>query len=78
MVDEAGSWRLEAELTDRDGTTELRFTHHLDESADPASTGPGWEYCLDNLVASRDRAPLPQWDDYYPAVVISSPCTARR
>jgi hypothetical protein len=29
--------------------------------------GPGWEYYLDNLVASRDGAPLPDFDDYYPA-----------
>lgn len=67
VVDASGSWFLEVELTERDGTTELRFTHHLDDAADPASTGPGWEYYLDRLVASRDGAPAPEWDDYYPA-----------
>lgn len=67
MVDPSGSWLMEVELTERNGTTELRLTHHLDDAADPASTGPGWEYYLDNLVASREGAPLPNWDDYYPA-----------
>lgn len=67
LVDPSGSWLIEAELTERDGTTELRFTHHLDEAADPGSVGPGWEYYLDKLVAARDDAPQPDWDDYYPA-----------
>jgi uncharacterized protein YndB with AHSA1/START domain len=39
MDDAAGAWRLEAELTEADGITTLRLTHHLDDSADPASTG---------------------------------------
>ena len=67
MVDASGTWLLEAELSERDGTTELTFTHHLDEAADPGSVGPGWEYYLDKLVASRDGSPQPEWDDYYPA-----------
>jgi hypothetical protein len=29
--------------------------------------GPGWEYYLDNLVASRGDGPLPTFDTYYPA-----------
>ena len=66
-IDEAGSWLLEAELTEHAGVTELRFTHHLNDGADAASAGPGWEYYLDNLVASRDGAPLPDFDDYWPA-----------
>jgi uncharacterized protein YndB with AHSA1/START domain len=67
MDDAAGSWRLEAELTEADGITTLRLTHHLDDSADPASTGPGWEYYLDRLLAARDGTSMPDWDDYYPA-----------
>lgn len=67
MVDAAGSWLLELELREQDGTTEVRLTHHLDESADPASCGPGWEYYLDNLVAARTDGPLPSFDEYYPA-----------
>jgi uncharacterized protein YndB with AHSA1/START domain len=67
MDDAAGSWRLAADLTEAGGLTTLRLTHHLDEAADPGSTGPGWEYYLDRLTAARDRAPMPDWDDYYPA-----------
>jgi len=66
-VDEYGSWRLEAWLSERDGTTELRFVHHLDDDANATEVGPGWEYYLDMLVASRDGAPAPDFDDYYPA-----------
>ena len=60
-------WHLEAQLSERDGITELRFLHHLTPDIDVASVGPGWEYYLDNLVASRDDTPLPSFDDYYPA-----------
>ena len=67
MVDEAGSWLIDLELNEREGTTELTLTHHLDDATDPASIGPGWEYYLDNLVASRAGARLPKWDDYYPS-----------
>jgi hypothetical protein len=67
MDDPAGTWRLEAELIESDGVTTLRLTHHLDDSADPGSTGPDWEYYLDRLVAARDGTPMPEWDDYYPA-----------
>jgi uncharacterized protein YndB with AHSA1/START domain len=66
-VDEFGTWRLEAHLTEADGVTELRLVHHLDPSADVADVGPGWEYYLDNLVASREGGPMPDFADYDPA-----------
>jgi uncharacterized protein YndB with AHSA1/START domain len=66
-VDDYGNWRLEAHLRETDGITEMRFTHHLDDKVDAGSVGPGWEYYLDNLVASRDGSPLPSFTDYYPA-----------
>jgi uncharacterized protein YndB with AHSA1/START domain len=65
--DEAGVWSLALELTERGDTTELQLTHHLDDRADPGSFGPGWEYYLDLLVASRDGSPRPEFADYYPA-----------
>lgn len=65
--DEAGRWSLEAQLSQDGDTTELIFIHHLDSSASPGEVGPGWEYYLDRLVASRDDTAAPQWDDYYPA-----------
>lgn len=67
FVDEAGTWNLEAQLSESDGTTELRLIHHLPAEADPSDAGPGWEYYLDRLTASREDAPLPDFADYEPA-----------
>jgi hypothetical protein len=36
--------------------------------AEIADVGPGWEYYLDQLVAVTTDAPLPSWDDYFPAL----------
>ncbi|MBF6345791.1 SRPBCC family protein [Nocardia cyriacigeorgica] len=69
--DEAGSWFLDVELTETDGTTELRFTHHLrsdDEVAQAPQVGPGWEFYLDMLGAARANTAHPDFDDYYPAM----------
>jgi uncharacterized protein YndB with AHSA1/START domain len=62
-----GSWHLELHLTETAGVTELRFVQHLDETTNVGDVGPGWEYYLDNLVASRDGTPLPKFEDYYPS-----------
>jgi hypothetical protein len=62
-----GTWRLEATLVERDGVTELTFVQHLDDGVGIGEVGPGWEYYLDNLVASRDGSTRPQFDDYYPS-----------
>ena len=66
-VDDYGTWRLEATLVEDASTTVLTFVHHLDDAADVGSTGPGWEYYLDMLVATHADDPLPDFDDYYPA-----------
>jgi uncharacterized protein YndB with AHSA1/START domain len=66
-VNPYGSWHLEAFLSENAGVTELRFIQHLDTSVSVGDVGPGWEYYLDNLVASREGAPLPSFNDYYPA-----------
>lgn len=60
-------WRLEARLTESDGSTELRFSQRVDAGVNVGDVGPGWEYYLDNLVASRTGGPLPSFNDYYPA-----------
>ncbi len=65
--DDYGSWRLEAHLSQTGPTTTLEFVHHLDDSADVGSIGPGWEYYLDMLATARDGRPQPDFDDYYPA-----------
>ncbi|MFE9748033.1 SRPBCC family protein [Saccharothrix saharensis] len=67
MVDEAGTWRLELLLSEVDGETELRLVHHLSTEEGIGEVGPGWEYYLDMLVASRSGAALPVFDDYYPS-----------
>ena len=60
-------WLLEAHLSESNGVTEMRFTHHLDGKTSIADVGPGWEYYLDGLVASRSNSAMPVWNDYYPA-----------
>jgi uncharacterized protein YndB with AHSA1/START domain len=60
-------WHLEAHLSEAAGVTELRFVHHLGPKDNVGDVGPGWEYYLDNLVASREESALPVWDDYYPS-----------
>lgn len=65
--DVSGSWHLELLLSAAGETTELTFIHHLDSEGDVGDIGPGWEYYLDLLDASREGAPKPLWDDYYPA-----------
>lgn len=67
MQDEAGSWSLELVLAEAEGTTELRLIHHLTSTDQLGSTGPGWEYYLDMLTASRTDEPKPDFEDYYPA-----------
>ena len=64
----AYGWLLEAHLTESNGITELRFTHHVDAKTSVGDVGPGWEYYLDNLVASRiSGATMPDFNDYYPS-----------
>ena len=65
--DDYGNWHLEAFLSEQDGTTELRFVQHLDAKTSVAAVGAGWEYYLDNLVASREGGEKPRFGDYYPA-----------
>ena len=67
-VDEQGEWRLELVLAETAGVTELRFTQHLTGTEGVGEVGPGWEFYLDALVASRDGAPMPSFDDYYPSM----------
>ncbi|WP_061294879.1 SRPBCC family protein [Herbidospora cretacea] len=67
-VDDHGTWHLELFLTEADGVTELLFVQHLTDVTGVADIGPGWEFYLDALVASREGAPKPEWDDYYPAM----------
>lgn len=60
-------WHLEVVLTDSDGATQVALIQHLTDTSGVGDIGPGWEYYLDMLIASRENAPLPNFDDYYPA-----------
>ncbi|MEV4537588.1 SRPBCC family protein [Asanoa sp. NPDC049518] len=64
----ADDWHLDLVLAEDGGVTELRFTQHLTDPEGVGSIGPGWEFYLDALVASREDRPLPSFDDYYPAM----------
>lgn len=66
-VDVSGRWNIEARLRQVDGGTELEFVHRADTDISVGDMGPGWEYYLDRLTAARDDAPMPDFDDYYPA-----------
>jgi uncharacterized protein YndB with AHSA1/START domain len=67
-VTDHGSWHLDMALAEAEGTTELRFTQHLADTEGVGEIGPGWEFYLDALVASREDQPTPTFDDYYPAM----------
>ena len=48
-------------------TTTLEFVHHSVNRKAVGELGPGWEYYLDALVASREGQPGPKFDAYYPS-----------
>src|SRR5699024_2253300 len=64
MSDSAGDWYLEMTLDESDDVTTLALVQHRDNTDGIGDIGPGWEYYLDMLVASRDGDPLPSFDDY--------------
>jgi uncharacterized protein YndB with AHSA1/START domain len=67
MKDDYGDWRLELTLTQTGDTTELRFVQRLSDRQLAGDVGPGWEYYLDMLVATREGTALPSFADYYPS-----------
>ncbi|MEE1621482.1 SRPBCC family protein [Zafaria sp. Z1313] len=68
MRDEHGSWDLELLVEPVDSGASLSLVHHLADRAGLAEIGPGWEFYLDRLAASRVDGPLPDFADYYPAL----------
>lgn len=50
-IDDSGSWRLRAELSEADGVTTLVFAQEQIDLGMLADVGPGWEWYLDRLVA---------------------------
>ena len=58
---------LELSLKATSDGCELEFVQHAIDRKRVGAVGPGWEYYLDCLVASRDGTPRPAFDAYYPA-----------
>ncbi|MEV0562444.1 SRPBCC family protein [Dactylosporangium sp. NPDC050588] len=61
---------LELRLSTVDTGTLLELVHHLPgpDGVGAGDYGPGWEFYLDALVASRDDTPMPDFNDYYPSM----------
>lgn len=58
--------RVFCHLVEGGGMTTLTLGQRLQNPADAASMGPGWDYYLDRLAAARSGRPLPEWEQYYP------------
>jgi hypothetical protein len=43
--------------------------HGVERSYDEAEVGVGWDYYLDRLIAARAGRPMPDWNDYHPAMI---------
>ncbi len=67
FAEPAPGWVVDLDLTAVDGGTELTLTHRGVDAAAVGDIGPGWEYYLDLLVAARNGAAHPSFDDYLPA-----------
>lgn len=65
-ISDHGSWDLSLELSAAGERSELRLVQHRVAPSEVGEIGPGWEYYLDQLVASTTGSPLPNWDHYYP------------
>jgi len=65
---ETGSWRIALTLSQEAGTTTLLFEQAVPPEMNMTDVGPGWHWYLDRLAASLVGAPMPDWDDYYPAL----------
>jgi uncharacterized protein YndB with AHSA1/START domain len=61
--------RVFMHLREEGGHTTLTLGERVQGPSDAPSVGPLLDYHLDRLVASREDAPLPTWDDYHPAFV---------
>jgi uncharacterized protein YndB with AHSA1/START domain len=61
------AWDVAFDLAAVGGRCELRFVQRRVDPAKVGEVGPGWEYYLDQLLASMADEPLPSWDAYFPA-----------
>lgn len=68
LVVQTSHAHLELQLSTVEGGTELRLVHHMAGPDGIGEYGPGWEFYLDALAASREGVQLPVFDDYYPSM----------
>lgn len=63
-------WRLELDLSERDGVTTLVFAQRMEDVVPAESVGPGWDYYLDRLLVAHGGGDVAgvDWDGYYPAL----------
>nr|WP_255182903.1 SRPBCC domain-containing protein [Rhodococcus sp. 15-649-1-2] len=66
-VSTTDGWALELVLTGDGPITTVTLIHHRESTDGVGEIGPGWEYYLDLLIASRTGAELPTFEEYYPA-----------
>ena len=64
----ATAMRVFCHLREAGGMTTLTFGQRLANPTEAATMGPGWDYYLDRLAASRLGRELPAWEQYYPAL----------
>jgi uncharacterized protein YndB with AHSA1/START domain len=70
-VNDYGAWTLVVELREDAGVTTLRFSQVIEDPEMIESTGPGWDWYLDRLVAAETGGDVSAIDfarDYDPAL----------
>ena len=66
-ISEYGSWFMELRVRELESATSLDLIQHKLDPTMAENVGPGWEFYMDMLVAARNDAPSPSFDDYYPS-----------
>jgi uncharacterized protein YndB with AHSA1/START domain len=69
QIPDQPKWQVEVTLhSTSESVTGVTFVHRMTSSDALGDIGPGWQYYLDRLEASLAQTPMPEWDDYYPAL----------
>lgn len=72
-VDDGGTWHLEVELSEEDGTTVVVFRQRDVDLPSLHDTGPGWEWYLDRWVAAVAGTTPPTLDEFEQAYLAMGP-----
>jgi uncharacterized protein YndB with AHSA1/START domain len=63
------SRRMFVHLTESSGHTTVTFGQRLRSLTEEAEIGVSWDYYFDRLIAARAGKAMPNWNDYYPALL---------